>query len=174
MSGLTPKTDQQAASVSDLASRAYRHAIAALCGYSEPLKLSRWRAGRFRPAPRIGPLDARPLAALLGRDPTASVGSVSATRHRCSPRANATPASVAATLVRDPEDEDPDQRADGHHAHRGAHEEREQDAHERIIEGRTISVVGHGMMTRPPSSRLQCLHTDQVNPPCGGAYGSAV
>src|SRR5688500_13320331 len=46
----------------DLASRAYRRAKAALCGYSEPLKLSHWRVGRFRPAPRIGPLDTRPVA----------------------------------------------------------------------------------------------------------------
>lgn len=111
----------QSPCVFDLASRAYRRAIAALCGYSDPLKLSRWRPGRFRPAPRLLHLDARPVE--LHADPTASVGSVSSTRHRVSPRANTTAAAVTALGAGDQRDGDAGQGAEGDHGDSRSHGE---------------------------------------------------
>lgn len=73
--------------VNDLASRAYRRAIAALCGYSEPLKLSAWRGRDLRPPPRLLHLDGRPIAALVHAHPTGPVGPVAAARGPCPMRA---------------------------------------------------------------------------------------
>lgn len=153
--GGEPCDGPAAACVFDLASRAYRRAKAALCGYSGPLKLSGWRPGNFARRRAFLGLDARPVAQQLHADLTAPEGALSATRHRCSPRANAAPGTVAADVDGDRQRDQPAGRHERHT--RGQHEcEREHHSSPRDC---TILIVRHGDGIGRPSPSRQTTHT---------------